>query len=144
MKSQITVSHLTQSKKILSTDQWMDMASTTNREPINESASAEKFIPDNKSKSFKHEQTYGTRSISTKFNFIDKINKFDFTDSKMEKKLTSEYHHWAANKKIMEIINKEDESHEILRFVERRQETFKSGHYRFKVDSKLNRKVWGA
>ena len=81
------------------------MASTTNRELNNEIASLKNFIPDVKSKDFTPKRTQAIKSIFKNHSLIDKINKFDFTDSKMEK-FPHEYHHWGANKRIMDIINK--------------------------------------
>ena len=39
-----------------------------------------------------------------------------------------EDHHWGANKKIMDIINKRDKSPEALRLVKKRQENIKHGN----------------
>ena len=63
----------------------MNMALTTSQEPTNEIASPAKFIP-NRSKDFTRQQTQAIRSIRLNYNLLEKINEFDYTDSKMEKK----------------------------------------------------------
>ena len=87
-------------------------------------------------------QAQRSNSINTESNVIIKSNNFDFTDSKTEKQFNYEYHHWGANKKVMDIINKRGESPETLPVIEKRQEITKPGNIRFKFDGNLNRKVW--
>ena len=120
----------------------MNMALTTNRESANEIASSKKFISDVKSKDFTRERTQAIRSNSTNYHLINKNNKFDFTDLKMEKELTYEYHHRGVNKKTMDIINKRDKSPENFGLIEKQQELTEATNLRFKFDSNLNRKVW--
>ena len=87
------------------------MALTINREPTNEIVSPKNFIPDVISKDFAAgEETQAVRSVSTNYILTDKIDKFDFTDSKLEMKLVCEYYHWGGNKKIMDTINKQSKS----------------------------------
>ena len=96
------------------------MALTTNREQTYKISSLEKHRSDVKSKDFTNKRTQAIRSISANFNLIDTINKFDFTDSKMEKSFAYEYHYWRVNKKIIDINNKRDRSPETLRLMEKR------------------------
>ena len=60
----------------------------------------------------------------------------------MEKHFNYDYHHWEANKKVLEIIKNREKSPETLRLIERRKEITKPENLRFKFDSSLNRKVW--
>ena len=92
----------------------MNLALKTNCELTNENASPRKFIPDVKSNVFTRKQTKAIKSINTNCYFIDKFNKFDFTDSKKEE-TSHEYHQWGAYKKIMDIINKRMKRPETLR-----------------------------
>ena len=64
--------------------------------------------------------------MSTNHNPIDKITKCDVADSRKERKFAYWYHHWKANKKIMDIINEQDKSPETLRLLGKRQEMRKS------------------
>ena len=80
------------------------MGLTTSRESTNEIASPKTFFPDSKSKDFTRERTQ--KSNIKNYNLIDKIDKFAFTYSKIEKQFAHEYHHWGAKKKIMDIIIK--------------------------------------
>ena len=108
----------------------------------NENALANYSIPEDNSKKFTREQAQAINSLIISFNLIDKINNFHCTDLKMEKKFTHYYHLWGDNKKVMDINNKRKKSLETFWLIERRQETTKSGNFRFKADSKFNRKVW--
>ena len=94
---------------LLSTD-WKivstDMALTTNRESTKENASPKKFILDVKPTEFTLKRTQAIRSMKRNYYLSDKINKFDFTDLKREKKFAYEYRNWGANKKILDIIKK--------------------------------------
>ena len=45
----------------------------------------------------------------------------------METRFNYEYHHWGANKKVMDIINKREKNPETLRLIERRREIAKPG-----------------
>ena len=129
-------------RKILTTDQSPSTALTTNRKSTSEIVSPKKFIPDIESQVFTFERTQATRSINKNRNFIEKINKFAFTDLKMERKFAYEYHHCGANKNIMDIINKRDESTKLLPLMEERPEITKPGNLQFKTDNNLIRKVW--
>ena len=71
----------------------MKMSLTTNRELTNQTVSPNKFILDVDSKDFRRDRTQAIISISTNHKLIDKISKFDFTDSRMEKKFAHQYHH---------------------------------------------------
>ena len=93
-----------------------------NRELTKGFISSKIFIPDVKSKYFTREQTQAIRSFSTNHCLIDKNNKFDFTDSKMEKKFMYEHHQWTFNKKIMDINSKRDKSPETLQLIGKRRE----------------------
>ena len=56
----------------------------------------------------------------------------------MEKQFNFDYHHWGANKEVMEIINKREKSLEIIRLIERCEEITKHRSIRFKFNSSLN------
>ena len=60
----------------------------------------------------------------------------------MENKIASEYHSWWANKKIMDIINKQDNSRETLRLTEKQQEIKEPSNIWFNFDNTLDRNVW--
>ena len=49
------------------------------------------------------QQTQAIGSISTKYYRINKMSKFDFTVSKLEKKFAYESDQWGANKKILDV-----------------------------------------
>ena len=132
---------LNTNRKILSTDQSINMALTTNRELTNEFAPPKKFIPGVESKDLTRERTQAIKFISTNYNLIDKTNLFDFIDLKMEK-VMYDYHQGGANKKITDIIDKRDRSPETHRLVEKRKEFTKPGNLRFNFFSIVNRKVW--
>ena len=117
------------------------MTLRANRELTTEIAPPKKFNWDANSKHFTREQAQTINSINTEFNPINKSNNFDFTDSKTEKQFKYEYHHWGANKKVMDIINKTQKSPETLRLIETRAEITNPGNLGFKFDSNLNREV---
>ena len=77
--------------------------------------------------------------MSTNHNPIDKIPKFDVTNSKKERKFAYEYHHWEAKKKIMDIINEQDKSFEIPSVIGK---ATGNEEIRFKIDGNLTRKLW--
>ena len=104
-------------RKFRPTDQSTKMTLKANRESTNEIASPEKFDLDVFPKDFTREQSQANNSIKTEFNLIDKSNKFCFADSKIDKQFNHDYHHGAANKEMMEIINKREKSPEILRLI---------------------------
>ena len=85
-------------------------------------------FPDVKSKDFTRERTQALRAINKNYILINKFNKFDFTDSKMEK-ISNEHHYSGANKKIMDINNKRDKSPETLRLIEKGQEITKTATF---------------
>ena len=60
----------------------------------------------------------------------------------MQKQFNYDCHHWGANKKVMEVMNKRKKNPETLQLIERRNDINKPGSHRFKFDSSLNRKVW--
>ena len=103
----------------LSTDQSMNIALTTNRELTNEIASTKEFTDEFKSKDFTYEQTQAIRLISTNQNLTEKIKKPNFKDSKLDKKFADENHHWVANKKIMDTINKLEKRPKNLRLIKK-------------------------
>ena len=76
------------------------------------------------------------------YNLIDKIDKFAFTYSKIEKQFAREYHHWGAKKKVMDIIIKWGKMPATVWLIEKCQEMIKPGDLRFNFDSNFNRKVW--
>ena len=60
----------------------------------------------------------------------------------METQFNYDYLHWDANKEVMENIKKREKSPETLQLIGKRKEIFKPGNIGFKVDSRLNRKIW--
>ena len=60
----------------------------------------------------------------------------------MEKQFNYDYHNWGANKKVLEILNRQDKSPETLQLIGRRKEITKPGNLQFKFDSSLNRNAW--
>ena len=86
------------------------MTLTTDRELTNQIASLKKLIPDVISKDFTRERKEAIESVSMNYNLNDKISKFGFTDLKIEKKFTDDFHHWGANKKIMDKTTERQES----------------------------------
>ena len=86
------------------------MTLKTNREKTNDIFPRMKFIPDASSLDFTSEQAQAINSININFNPIERINNIDFKDSKKEKQFNYEYQHWAANKKVMDIINEREKS----------------------------------
>ena len=109
-------------RTILSTDQSNNVVLTTNQKLSKEILSPRKNHPGVYSEVFMREQIQTTKSISTSFIFIENINKFDFTDLKIEKKDMNHYHHWGADKKITDKINKGDKSPETLLLLEKQQQ----------------------
>ena len=71
----------------------MNKVLTTNCDPTKENASLKNFSPDVESKNFTRKRLQQTRSFSTNYYLCDKINKFEFTDWKKEKKFACEYQH---------------------------------------------------
>ena len=57
-------------------------------------------------------------------------------------KMRHKYHHWEANKKMMESSNRRNKSRKKFLKVERRQDITKHRNIGFNVDSKLHRKVY--
>ena len=93
------------------------MTLKTNRDLTKEIVSPKKFIPDVISKHFTREQAQAKLFMQKNSNPLDKIENFDFTDLKVEEKITYEYYHCGANKKIMDIITKSDNSLKTLRLI---------------------------
>ena len=123
-------------------DQSTNMALKYNQESFNEIASPKNFNSVFNPKDFTRQHAQENSSINTEFNLIEKSNNFYFTDSKIEEQFNYDYHHWAANNKVMEIINKRDKSPEALRLIEGRKKVTKTGNLRFKIFDSLNRNVW--
>ena len=97
-------------------------------------------IPNANSKNFTREQAQTINSINTIFNPINEISNFISADSKIEKQFNYEYHHWKANKKVINNINKSEKSTKTLRLTEKRQKIRKPAKLRLKLDSNKNRK----
>ena len=118
------------------------MTIKTNRESTKEIDLPKKLNPDVNPKDFTRKQAQTITPSNTDFDLIDTNKNFYFPDSKRQKHFISDYHHWGADKKVMEIVNKLEKSPETLWLIERRKEITKPGNLRFKYDSSLNRKVW--
>ena len=125
-------------RKILSIDQSPNLVLMTSRETTNGKVSPKNFISDVISKIFTGEQTQAPRSINKNYNLIYKINNFGFMDSKMENKSRFNLR---ANKKIMDIIIKQDKGSQTVQLIEKRRKTTKPFNLSFKFGSNLNRKV---
>ena len=127
-------------QNILSTDQSKKMALTRNQKKTEEIVSPKKCTLDVKSIIFTYEWTQRIKWTST--NPFDNFNSFDFTDLKMEKQFTNDYHHCGANKKITDVINKRNKSPETLQLVENQQELTKARNLWFQFHANFNREVW--
>ena len=99
-------------------------------------------MPIVKSYDFTRKRTQAIRSNNENINLIGKADKFAFTGSKFEDETAYDCHHWGANKKIMDIISKQDKNLEILRLTEKRQKNSTPGNFRFEIDSKFKPKMW--
>ena len=102
------------------------MALKTNPKLTNEICSPRKLIPDAKSKHSTRGRTRTDKSARTISNPINKSSSFDFMDSKLEKKLMIDYHHWGRNKMILDIFNKGDKNPKTPLVVEKRQKYYKT------------------
>ena len=118
-------------RKCRPNDQSTDIILATNRATTNEITSPKKINSDVNPKDFTRKQAQTLTPFNTEVNPIDR-SKFCFTDSKMQKQFNYDYHHWGANKKEMEIINKREKS-PTLRLIERRTEITKAGNLRFQI-----------
>ena len=124
-----------------STDQSANMTLKTNRELTNEIVSTKKSISDANSENFTRKKAQAMISIIINCNPTIKIDNFDITGSKLKCQINYEYHHWEANRKVMDTINKRTKSPETLRLMEMRQEITKPRNLRLKFDSNINRKI---
>ena len=131
---------LNMKQKLRETDHSKNMALTTNQELTCETGSPRKIISDGKSKDSTRERTKKFKSYSMNSNPIDHVNRFDFTNMKIEKKYMYDYKHSRANKSIMDITDKTDTAPRNLPLVERRQKITKPGNLWLKIDSNFKRK----
>ena len=87
-------------------------------------------------------RTKAKRIISTNNNIIDKINHFEYRNSKMEKNFAYEYHHVGANQKNMDIIHIQDKSRKTLQLMKERREKTKPSNLWIRFDNISNQTVW--
>ena len=118
------------------------MALTTNRKWTNEITSPRIFILDNKPKDLTGGRKQASRSNSNIYNVNDKINKFAFEISKMERKILMNTTAPRDNWKNMDNTFKRHKSPETLRLKEKRQKMTKCCNPWFNFESYFTEKVW--
>ena len=121
-------------RQVRSTDQSAHMTLNTNSELTNKLVYRRNSVRTtirNILRANKHKQSF---QISTNNILKIKVINFHFTDSKIEKQFSYEYHHKGGNNRVMDIIEKK-ESPKMLRFIERRKETSKHRNFPLKIKS---------
>ena len=73
------------------------------------------------------------------FNFVQNSKNFSFFGSELDYRVNYNYNRWRANNKLMDYIKKRIENPENLRLVQIIEKFTKSGNFRFKFETNLNR-----